>query len=243
MELIMDLTEQQAHLQAVADTFNRGSQLLAEAEVERAEMGWQRFMVNLPDGTSGDWTVEQYTVTQQEEDFQRLRCALNPQRGARWVPAGTYTRLLRGGTIVMSDTPDEIKDHMEPIERATGHCIVAGLGLGMVAEAMLRKPEVTKVTVLEMSPDVAKLVGEPLQERWGDRLEVIVTDALEWRPPKDANYGVAWFDIWDNISEDNLVEMTKFKRRYARKAAWKGCWAEHECRGQRRRVARGEGWY
>ena len=207
-------------------------------------MGWQDYKVSdVPEGESGDWRVSRITVTQQEEDFMRLRAVINHQREDRTVKAGEYTQLTRNGAIIMSDTPAEIRDHMMPIRMASGHCLVNGLGLGVVANGMLMRDNVTLVTVIEQSEDVAKLVGPHYQAKWGDRFELIVADAFEWKAPRGSRYDCAWHDIWDTISEDNLETMTKLKRRYGRRAGWQGCWQEKGCRAQKRRVATGQGWY
>jgi len=200
--------------------------------------------VDVPEGVSGEWLVRRVTVSEEDEMSARLRCALKPQRPARYVPAGTYTQLKRGLlTIVMSDTPDEIDDFREPLNKAKGRCLINGLGLGVVANAMLMKPEVEHLTVIELSEDVIKLVGPWLVDKHGDRVNIIHADAFMWKPPKGAFYDVVWHDIWDDISEDNLDEMKRLKLRYGRCCGWQGCWAQEHCRAQRDRVRNGRGWY
>jgi len=206
-------------------------------------MNIEQYRVDVPAGESGDWRVDRFEITEQEEAFQRLRCAINSQRPTRVAPAGVYTRLSRNGTVVMTDTPDELTDHRLAIYKANGHCLVGGLGLGMVASLMLAKDEVEKVTIIELSEDVIKLVGSHLETHHGSRLELIQADVLAWKPPKGAFYDVVWMDIWDNICEDNLAEMGTLNRRYARKSGWKGCWQQEGCIGQRERVNSGRGWY
>jgi hypothetical protein len=62
-----------------------------------------------------------------------------------------------------------------------------------------------------------------------DRLRVIHADALKWMPPKVMRWSVVWHDIWDDISVDNLNEMTKLHRRYGRRCDWQGSWCRAEC--------------
>ena len=197
---------------------------------------WEEYKVNIEPGESGNFSVERFEASEQAASFERIRAVVG---GGRCVPAGTYTALYRKGgwggkTLVMSDTRDEIYDLRGVLTNAHDHCLVAGLGLGVVVRAMLLDERVTKVTVLEISPDVIKLVGESLKAEFGDKLEIIEADALEWKPPKGVHYGTCWFDIWDDICADNLSEMSKLKRRYARKSDWKGCWCEYQCRRGRR---------
>lgn len=201
------------------------------------------YKVNIPEGKLGAWEVLRYSVTAQEEAMQRLRCALNPQRPTRVVPEGAYTALTRNGSIIMSDTPDEINDHIDAIDQTEEghHCLVGGLGLGMVAQAMLDRG--ARVTVIELCEEVIELVGTHLKERYGDRLEIIQADMKTWRPPKGAHYDVVWLDIWDNIDMDNLEEMEEMKSHFYKCCDWIECWQEDGCRGQKERIELGQGWY
>lgn len=188
------------------------------------------YQVNLPEGQIGKWKVEKFTVTPEDEELERMRAFSN---GGRFVRAGTYTQLMRGETLVMSDTPDEIRDHREPIYKAVGHCLVNGLGLGVVVNAMLKRQQVEHVTVIEIAPEVIQLVGQHYLAIYGDRLQIICSDALTWTPPKGTRYNVVWHDIWDTICADNLPEMHKLHRRYGRYADWQGSWCRWRCERSR----------
>ena len=188
--------------------------------------------VDVPEGISGDWQVERFEVTEEQASFARLRASLHaPYRES--PPAGYYTRLMRRGWLVMSDTPAEIRDHRWAISEAKGSVLVNGLGLGVVVQAMLNRPQVEHLTVIEISPDVIALVGPHYQSRYGDRLEIIEADALTWKPPKGVRYDVVWHDIWGDICSDNLPEMHKLHRKYGRRTDWQGSWCRAECEWQR----------
>jgi hypothetical protein len=203
---------------------------------------YEEFKVNIPEGESGPWKVSRFEVTAEAAAIERARAMFSFSSRGRGVPEGTYTRLTRNGNTIMSDTPDEIRDHREAIRRASGHCLVNGLGLGMVASAMLAKPEVEHVTVIELSEDVIKLVGTHLQERFGDRLTIIQADAYEYKPPKGEKYDVVWHDIWDDLCTDNLEGMHKLHRKYGRRAVWQGSWSRELCEYHKRQERR-QGWY
>jgi len=181
--------------------------------------------VNVPEGRLGDWSVERFEVSEEGAAFWNLRQYVNPQRGLRLISPGTYTRLTRGKTLVMSDTPSEVQDHLEAIGRAEGAVLIHGLGLGMVASACLDKPEVDHVTIVENSPDVIGLVGPWLKERYGDRVEIIEADARTWKPPTGARWDMVWHDIWDDLCTDNLPEMHTLHRRFGRRSKWQGSWS------------------
>lgn len=183
-------------------------------------------------GQSGDWRVERFEVSAEDEKFGRLR-AIATGRG-RFVPKGRYTRLMRNDTLVATDAPDEIRDHRFAVYRAQGQVLINGLGLGVTLQAILERPEVDRVTVIEISPDVIALVGPHYKERFGDRLEIVEADAFAWKPPRGVRYSVVWHDIWDNICSDNLPQMHKLHRKYGRRADWQGSWCRRECEEQRR---------
>lgn len=183
--------------------------------------------VSLPHRSSGAWRVEGFSVSAEEAKFERMRAMIGG--GGRGVPEGEYTALYHGRVLVMSDTPDEIRDHMWAIAEARrrgGHVLVNGLGLGMVAAAMLSFENVERVTVIEQSLDVIALVAPTLIERFGERIDVIQADAFEWRPPKGQRYSVVWHDVWNDLCADNLPEMTKLHRRYGRRCDWQGSWGK-----------------
>lgn len=188
--------------------------------------------VTVPLGVKGAWAVDQFEVSKKDADFNNMRAAFGSS--ARFIKPGIYTRLTRNGKTIMSDTPAEKRDHWWPVDRAEGHCLVNGLGLGMVVNAMLLKEQVTKVTVVELSQDVIDLVAPHYLAQYGDRLEIVKADAFTYQPAA-ARYGVVWHDIWDDICTDNLPQMTKLKRKYGRRAEKQGCWCESEVRDYARR--------
>jgi len=144
----------------------------------------------------------------------------------------------------MSDTPDEIKDHLEPIRQARregGHVLINGLGIGMVASAIAALENVTKVTVIEMSPEVIALVGPSLIERFGSKIEIIEADSYTFKPPKGVRYTVVWHDIWLHLCTDNLDEMAKLHRKFGRRTDWQGSWGK-ELLKYRRQQDRRQGW-
>lgn len=185
--------------------------------------------VSVPEGRSGAWSVERFTVNPDQSRFDAIRALTRGSR--RYVRPGTYTRLMRGAQVVMSDTPDEMSDHIEPVRRATGSVLINGLGLGMVLNAVL-KASITDVTVVEKSEDVIRLVAQHYTT--DPRVTIVCADALEFQPPKGKRYDVVWHDIWDNICSDNLDEMITLHRKYGRRAAWQGSWCRAECESARR---------
>lgn len=171
----------------------------------------------IPDGKSGIWEIETKTVTKQEADFGRLRALM---RDGRFTPEGIYKGLLRGGSLIMSNTPDEIHDHYPFYRNAKDHVLINGLGLGVCIQMVLEK--VDQITVIEKSKDVINLVFPYYKDN--SKVNIIHCDAYEYQPPKKIRYGAVWHDIWDDICTDNLPEMTRLHRKYGRKTDWQGSW-------------------
>lgn len=191
---------------------------------------WKKYHVNIPEGCSGDWSVIQFEMTEKECESINLLTLFQPNGRGRIEP-GKYTKLVHNNRIIMSDTPDEIQDHAPAIYRAKGLCRVHGLGLGMVVTAMLEKPEVERVDVVELEPDVISLVAPTLKEKYGSRLNIIQGDVLAIKPlPNERGYSVIWHDIWPTLCIDNLPEMALLHRRWARRTIWQGSWGREYLR-------------
>ena len=207
--------------------------------------------VDVPEGEYGTAQVQRFEVSQEAAKFDALRGLLGS--GAfRCTPAGTYTQLTVNGRLWMSDTPDERRDHYEPVYHAYRNdsktALVSGLGLGMVVGALLRLDNIEAVTVVELNEDVVHLVGWHYQElaaSLGKSFEVVRGDARDPAKlfPSGSYWDVAWHDIWPDLCTDNLDEMAMMSRRYARRTGWQGFWGRELLRSQRRREQRQMAWW
>ena len=184
--------------------------------------------VIVPDGKSGDWSVETFTISEHDASMFNMRAAL--QSGGRGAKSGTYKKLVRNSEVIMSNTQAEIRDHLWFISTAKegGHILINGLGLGVALTAILESDKVESITIIEKSEDVIKLVSPTFKD--DSRVKIIHADAFEWKPPKGIRYSAVWHDIWDYICEDNLPEMHKLHRKYGRRTDWQGSWARDLCK-------------
>lgn len=180
--------------------------------------------LNLKSGESGDWKLKRFTVTPQGAKMHNLSEIFNGRN--RFILAGEYWGLFRNGKVIMSNTPSEIDDHWKFIRKASGKVLVGGLGLGMVLKCLLDKKSVTKVTVVEKSPDVIKLVASAYTD--DPRVEIVNADIFQYKPTE--RYDCAWFDIWDDINGDEYSEMKKLHRRYAHYVGWSDSWLRKNSR-------------
>lgn len=189
--------------------------------------------VRVPAGAAGPWVIEKMLVD--EIGAKRFNMIESLHGSRRMIEPGEYTSLKYRGAIVMSDTPAEKSDHAEAVRIARGRCLVNGLGIGMVVNAMLLKPVVARVTVVEISKDVIDLVAPHYTELFGDRFQVVHADAYTYKPPICSKYDVVWHDIWGDISAENLEGMRRLHRKYGRRTVWQGSWCRDQCEYYARR--------
>ena len=112
-----------------------------------------RITVNIPEGTSGDFEVAHYTNTTTDKQWQ-LYLEMKNESNLN------YCVLLQNGCPmpIMQDSEGEYREHQWLWDKATGHVLIGGLGIGMVNVALLTNPNVTSVTIIENSQDVINLV-------------------------------------------------------------------------------------
>lgn len=180
--------------------------------------------LDLKEGKCGDYELKQFTVSAKEAEIHWLRCIFNG-RDSRALLPGTYWRLMHKGEIIMTNTPAEVMDHIPFIKKANGNVLVAGLGLGMVVHELLKKPEVKRITVVEISNEVIKLVGNSYKD---PRLEIVNADIFAFEPSHKYDYG--WYDIWNYICEDNYPEMVSLMKRLLSHVIVQDCWCMQECK-------------
>jgi hypothetical protein len=197
---------------------------------------WTAVADVLPEGHSGNVEIRHMVIDKRTSEFTALRAAFNPGRDLH-VSEGRYAQLFVGGGIMMSDTDMEKRSNTSVCNHATGRVLIAGLGLGMIIHPIAKKPDVESITIVEMSPDVIKLVAPSLPEK----AEVVEGDIFKWTPAKGAKFSTIYFDIWPDISTDNLAAMAKLHRRFARfkaPGAWMESWQRGRLQTHRRRERR-----
>jgi hypothetical protein len=194
---------------------------------------------NLPEGRSGEVEVKRIVVTESETRMGALRASI--KGGWSAIKPGTYTGLYRNGSLWMSDTPDERRDHIGFVYRLNWcqgqSAIINGLGIGVVLNAILRIPTITHVDVVEIDSDVITLVEPFYQElarSQSKSLTVHHADAYLIRWPPKTRWTAAWHDIWKDICTDNLEGISRLHRRYGRRVDWQDSWKRDELKYRQR---------
>jgi hypothetical protein len=221
---------------------------LEEAQAHlRSEVAGHMHLI-LPEEKRGIAQIIHKKVEAQDVALENLRCAING-RPDMVTPPGTYavlhtkeTKEDEHWTLMMSDTPYEMRAARGLKLGSHGKVLIAGLGLGATTLPVLQRDVVESVTVIETNPDVVDIVGPKLKAtEWGKKLDIVLDNAFTWRAPKGVKFNTIWLDIWPSICADNLPDMRKLKRKYARyldrsdDRSWIGVWEEAHLRREARR--------
>jgi spermidine synthase len=112
----------------------------------------------------------------------------------------------------MSITPHEIESQELGCDRAFGHTVIMGLGMGWIAANVAMREEVTRVTVIELDPDVIALIDgmDCFATLPGDaraKVHIVHGDALQWRPATAGDaVDFLFADIWLTLDEQTTVD-------------------------------------
>jgi spermidine synthase len=188
----------------------------------------------VPDMNEEGLVVSTFTV--EPHSLENLRNA----RDGRGTQPGDYKMLTLDGRLWMSDTDAERRDHYEPVWQAQnykgGRGLVFGLGLGCVVGAML--DHLDHVDVVEKDERVARLIGGWFKSEFGSRVTIHHADCFEIKWPTGTYWDVAWYDVWPDLTTDNLSEMAKIHRSYGRRTGWQGSWGKSLLQSEKRRQDR-----
>jgi hypothetical protein len=144
-------------------------------------------------GRHGKWVLEQHEPALINGYFTGLQ------------PAKHNYRLKNGKTVWMSLTPMELESQSHHALNAYGHTVVMGLGMGTLLYNIIKREEVTKVTVVERDPNVLKLlhrITNPTQWQGWKKVNIAITDAKTWKPDQHVDYLTV--DIWAKLGDSDL---------------------------------------
>ncbi len=182
--------------------------------------------------------VDSYII---DEEKVRKYNLYNIMDGTPWLKmsVGHYVRLKVGGQLMMSDTDMEVNTNADFVENANGRVMIAGLGIGLILHKIAHKVitgEITEIVVYEKFQDVIDLVSPFYKD-----LPVTYKneDILEYLPPRGENYDTIYFDIWPEIADTNLDEISmlhirwKGRKNKSNPKSWMGSWMAKYLRNQR----------
>jgi len=160
---------------------------------------------------------------------------------------GPFYVLRHDGSLWMSDTDAEIRDHVSPVVEANragseARVLIHGLGMGLVTAAMLRQGA-EHVDVVEIDGDLIDWMGPWLTDvadLYGGTVEFHQANVFEMKWPSGSRWHVVWHDIWPEMSEGNLPDMHWLHRSFGRRCVWQGSWGRERIEYERNRSG---GWW
>lgn len=188
----------------------------------------------LPEYDDEDITLNKFHISNEDVQMMRLRDAVNGRVDNINLKVGDYIKLITKSPypqLQMSDTAMEWDTNQEFIEYAKGDVLIGGLGIGMIIIAIVNKPEVKSITVIESNKKVAEKIGELLEPHFNKKVTIIHADVYEWQP--EQNYDTIYMDVWPSICGDNWSDMVllgRDYRPYLNDGGWFGCWREDDCK-------------
>lgn len=155
-----------------------------------------QYKVSLPCRRRRNAAIRHYRIGVRHAEATNWRIIMY-QEDQAWSYPGHYTGIEINGFMYASDEAKEIVDYLPFLRRAHGRVLLTGLGLGLCLQALLRKPEVEHVTVIEVESDVLGIVAPYYHDRFGDaRMSLIHADAFTWQVPTGTRFDIGYHDIW-----------------------------------------------
>lgn len=182
-----------------------------------AVIGWKTPVSVIPPQSSGNMHIVKRTIPKGTQ----LPLSFDDEReGVLYGQDTEVTMLIDGDAtstattdIWMSDTPMEYYSMWELVARAEGpNVLVAGLGLGLLVHLLALRRDIRHITVVEISPDVIKMVRPYLPKYEGLTIEVIEQDFFDFAWKYDmgklrtVEFNTVIVDIWKDNSDDGIFE-------------------------------------
>jgi predicted membrane-bound spermidine synthase len=109
------------------------------------------------------------------------------------------------------------------VKKCNGSVLLSGLGLGIMADMLSIKPNVTNITVIEISQEIIDTV-----EVKSDKVKVVCGDIYKFIQSTKDSFDCAYFDIWQDMSKETWTEMKNLKAMCSEKIKYTECWNEKE---------------
>ena len=126
--------------------------------------------------------------------------------------------------VIMSDSPMEKRSNERFVKKAKGDVLIAGLGIGMILLAIQDKPGVKTITIVEKDQTIIDKILPHIPIN--SKVKVIQGDIFKYKTK--AYFNTIYFDIWNNISSRNIVQMYALLKMFKKNLLPEGfidCWS------------------
>lgn len=133
-------------------------------------------------------------------------------------PGNSYNLYNRGQQwMVLNQNKQEVKELYSSYDVAQGDVLITGLGFGILALWLCGKPEVTSVTVVEISQDIVDIFKT--NNSIPEKLTIIVADALSFTT--DLEYDSLLLDHYELETDSwKLKNMRDISTKIKHKSFW-----------------------
>lgn len=193
-----------------------------------AERALRLMDIDLPDGKHKGWEIMHRDVTPEDlrreiESYERTPGMAVDRQGAlahKAVPETNVPYLLHNGQYCMSANLTMKLRHVAFLQKARGDVLLTGLGLGMVAAACKRHPNVTSVTVVEIDKHLINFIRPHIPVNRAPYAQAAAiferADAYTWSPRFGKTYDCIYHDIWSSLElTSTWVGQQRLMERYA----------------------------
>ena len=186
----------------------------AVAELDPAAYTGDAYFQNIriPDAKMGNWELKT-AAYKPLEAFVYRDFVVTPDR--RMIPqigffntAYTYPAVLENGREWMTLQPNEMTTTAPAVAAAAGRVLTFGLGLGYFAYHASEKPEVSSVTVVDISEDVIQLFRTHILPQFPhkEKIRLVKADAFDFAEHQMAgNFDFAFADIWHDAGDGTAL--------------------------------------
>ena len=131
----------------------------------------------------------------------------------------------------MMDVPSEAITNDPYAEKAHGHVLTMGLGIGYFLFMALRNPAVTSITCIERSKEVIAMFQKYILPQFprDKEIHIIQGDAFDyWHEDYLSQFDYVYVDIWQS-SDDGLAIITRLLEQYEPPFENTDFWIEDSC--------------
>lgn len=180
--------------------------------------------IQIPSKKIGKWELKQEMLSPGEafvfDDFKVMPDGrLIPQIGFFTEPF-SFPAILENDREWMTLMPNEITTSQEAVEKAHGHVLTFGLGLGYFLYMASEKSNVKSVTAVEISQDAANLFRTYILPQFPhkEKIHVILDDAYHFADTKLGNnhYDFLFADIWHDVGDGQhqYLRMKEYEKKH-----------------------------
>jgi spermidine synthase len=141
-----------------------------------------------------------------------------------------YVSLIKNvdGKAMMSNYETETITNQKFLDNVKGDVLIFGLGLGLIVFPILLDDNVKSIDIVEIDNGLINYVGDIIKkEDKFNKVNIIEGDLREYHNIISKSYDTIYFDIWEFVGEQELMEIKELHQTYLpflNKNGWIDSW-------------------